>query len=357
MLDGIVRALQLDEAERAHLFDLARAAAAGGRSRSSRRTSQERVRPSVLRILDALSSPAFVANARGDLLASNVLGEAFYAPLYAGPERPVNTARFIFLNRRASEFFVDWDTVADDAIGIPARRRRARSPRPPAHRSHRRARHPQRRVPGPVAAHKVKLHRTGTKRFHHPIVGDVTVDFPESLDLPGDLGQKVIVYTAELDRRPSAQSTYSPAGRLPLRRQRPTSPWTDADPGQESLYGRTRNCYVLDVWHDSNHDRDSASLSTAAWRAGHERSSFLLPGALGWPEMSSGDDTWTGFLRGVLLSLAPLSDVTAEAAPGSPEPTTWSGSHACVHRQYPGGGRQPLRGGRGGGVDTGRRCH
>ena len=83
VLDGIVRALQLDEAERAHLFDLARAAAAGGRSRSSRRTSQERVRPSVLRILDALSSPAFVANARGDLLASNVLGEAFYAPLYA----------------------------------------------------------------------------------------------------------------------------------------------------------------------------------------------------------------------------------------------------------------------------------
>ena len=82
VLDGIVRALQLDESERAHLFDLARAAAAGGRSRSSRRTSQERVTQRA-RILDALSSPAFVANARGDLLASNVLGEALYAPPYA----------------------------------------------------------------------------------------------------------------------------------------------------------------------------------------------------------------------------------------------------------------------------------
>jgi transcriptional regulator with XRE-family HTH domain len=197
VLDGIARALQLDEAERAHLLDLARATAAAGRSRSSRRTSQERVRPSVQRILDAVvASPAFVANARGDLLAANILGEAFYAPLYAGPERPVNTARFIFLNRRASEFFVDWDTVADDAIGVL----RAQAGREPYDRrltdliGELATRSDEFRVRW--AAHNVKLHRTGTKRFHHPIVGDVTVDF-ESLDLPGDLGQKLIVYTAE----------------------------------------------------------------------------------------------------------------------------------------------------------------
>jgi transcriptional regulator with XRE-family HTH domain len=197
VLDGIARALQLDEAERDHLFGLARAVAAGGRSRSSRRTSQERVRPTLQRILDALvTSPAFVANARGDLLASNDLGEAFYAPLYADPERPVNTARFIFLNRRAPEFFVDWDKVADDAIGIL----RAQAGQRPHDRrltdliGELATRSDEFRVRW--AAHNVKLHRTGTKRFHHPIVGDVTVDF-ESLDLPGDLGQKVIVYTAE----------------------------------------------------------------------------------------------------------------------------------------------------------------
>jgi transcriptional regulator with XRE-family HTH domain len=197
VLVGIARALQLDEAERAHLFHLARATAVGGRRRSSRRTSQERVRPSVQRILDAVvASPAFVANAHGDLLAANILGEAFYAPLYAEPERPVNTARFIFLNRRASEFFVDWDTVADDAIGIL----RAQAGRDPYDRrltdliGELATRSDEFRVRW--AAHNVKLHRTGTKRFHHPIVGDVTVDF-ESLDLPGDVGQKLIVYTAE----------------------------------------------------------------------------------------------------------------------------------------------------------------
>ena len=197
VLDGIARGLQLDDAERAHLFDLARATASGGRSRSARRPSQERVRPSVQRILDALvAAPAFVANPRGDLLAANVLGEAFYAPLYADPERPVNTARFIFLNPHAPEFFVEWDKVADDSIGIL----RAQAGRDPYERrltdliGELSTRSDQFRVRW--AAHDVKLHRTGTKRFHHPIVGDVTVDF-DSLDLPGDIGQKLIVYTAE----------------------------------------------------------------------------------------------------------------------------------------------------------------
>ena len=46
------------------------------------------------------------------------------------------------------------------------------------------------------AAHDVKLQRTGVKRFRHPIVGELTLDF-ESLELPGDRGQSMLVYTAE----------------------------------------------------------------------------------------------------------------------------------------------------------------
>ena len=54
--------------------------------------------------------------------------------------------------------------------------------------------------------------------------------------------------------------------------------------------------------------------------------------ALGWPELSSGDDSWTGFhLGGVLLALFPLSDLTAEAAPGTDDPNEWSGvTLACT---------------------------
>jgi transcriptional regulator with XRE-family HTH domain len=195
VLEGIARALQLDEAERSHLFDLVRTAKST--STTSRRPAQERVRPVIQRILDSMPEvPAFVRNGRLDVLAANRLGEAFYADLFSDPIRPVNSARFVFLNPRATEFFVDWDTIANDAVGIL----RAEAGRDPF----------DRRLSDLIgelstrstefgvrwAQHNVNLHRTGVKRFHHPVVGDLTLDF-ESLELPGDPGQKLLVYSAE----------------------------------------------------------------------------------------------------------------------------------------------------------------
>ena len=197
VLDGVARALQLDEADRMHLFDLARAANASPARRASRSGSQERVRPVVQRILDSLVGvPAFVQSARLDVLAANQLGEAFYAPHYVDLVRPVNGARFVFLNPRAREFFVDWDTIANDCVGML----RTEAGRDPYDKrlsdligelSTRSEEFRQR-----WAAHHVKLHRTGVKRFRHPVVGDLTLDF-EALDLPGDPGQRMLVYTAE----------------------------------------------------------------------------------------------------------------------------------------------------------------
>jgi hypothetical protein len=203
VLEGITRALQLDEAERAHLFDLVRAA---GSTRTTRRQPvQERVRPVVQRILDSMAGvPAFVRNDRLDVLAANHLGEAFYAPLYDDPARPVNAARFVFLNARATTFFVDWDTIANDTVGIL----RAEAGRDPYDKrlsdliGELSTRSEEFRVRW--AAHDVKLHRTGVKRFHHPVVGDLTLDF-EALDLPGDTGQTLLVYSAE-PASPSAQA-------------------------------------------------------------------------------------------------------------------------------------------------------
>jgi transcriptional regulator with XRE-family HTH domain len=197
VLDSIARALQLDEAERMHLFDLARAANTAPHRRSSRRPTQERVRPVVRRILDSLVGvPAFVRNERLDVLAANQLGEAFYAPLFDDPVRPVNSARFVFLNPHATEFFLDWDTIANDAVGIL----RAEAGRDPYDKrlsdliGELSTQSDEFRVRW--AAHNVKLHRTGVKRFHHPVVGGLTLDF-ETLDLPGDTGQKMLVYSAE----------------------------------------------------------------------------------------------------------------------------------------------------------------
>ncbi len=195
VLEGIARALQLDEAERAHLFDLVRATTPTGRA--PRRPSQERVRPGVQQVLDAMSlTPAYVRNGRLDVLASNPLGAALYSDLFANSGRPANSARFLFLDPRASEFFVDWDKIAHDAVGIL----RAEAGRDPYDKrlteliGELSTRSEEFRVRW--AAHNVKLHRSGTKRFHHPVVGDLTLNF-EAFDLPADPGQRMLVYTAE----------------------------------------------------------------------------------------------------------------------------------------------------------------
>ena len=118
VLDGIANALQLTDDERAHLLDLVRAAASS-RPAQRRRPPQVRVRPSVQRILDSLTlAPAFVVDARLDILAANELGRALYAPIFEDPIQPPNHARFLFLDRRAGDFWRDWAQAADDAVAL-----------------------------------------------------------------------------------------------------------------------------------------------------------------------------------------------------------------------------------------------
>ena len=193
VLEGIARALQLDEAERAHLFDLVRATLT---RTPRRRPTQERVRPGVQQILDSITAPAYVRNERLDILAANRLGEALYSPVFDLSSRPINFARFLFLSPKASEFFVDWDTIAHDAVAIL----RSAAGRDPYDKrltdliGELSTRSDEFRVRW--AAHNVKFHRTGTKRFHHPVVGEVTLNF-EALELAADPGQRLNVYTAE----------------------------------------------------------------------------------------------------------------------------------------------------------------
>jgi transcriptional regulator with XRE-family HTH domain len=197
VLEGIARALQLDEADRTHLSDLVRAVSSSPARRSNRRPPQEHVRPVIQRILDSLVGvPSFVENERLDVLAANALGEAFYAYQYADPMRPINGARFMFLNPKAREFLLDWDTIATDVVGIL----RTAAGRDPYDRrltdliGELSTRSDEFRIRW--AAHHVNLHRTGTKRFHHPVVGELTLDF-ERVELTGDPGQRLTFYSAE----------------------------------------------------------------------------------------------------------------------------------------------------------------
>ena len=195
VLEAIARALQLDEAERAHLFDLARAT--GSAPARARRPSKQQVRPSVQAMLDAMTgAPAVVRNGRLDILATNALGRALYSELYRNPVRPANHARFAFLDPRASDFWIDWERAANDTVGIL----RAEAGRNPYDKSltdlvgELSTRREEFRTRW--AAHNVHLHRMGAKLINHPVVGRLELMF-DTLELPADTGLTMLVYTAE----------------------------------------------------------------------------------------------------------------------------------------------------------------
>ena len=193
VLGAVARALQLDEAERRHLFDLARAARP---SRPARRRTRQTVRPSVVRILESMTAtPAFVRNGRLDVLAINPLGHALYSPVFDDPARPANLARFCFLDPASREFYPDWDEVAQATVALL----RTEAGRDPYNREltdlvgEFATRSEEFRAGW--AAHDVRLHQTGTKQFRHPVVGLVEVALP--LPATEDRGLTMACYSAE----------------------------------------------------------------------------------------------------------------------------------------------------------------
>ena len=196
VLEALARALELDDAERVHLFDLARAAQPTG-APPPRRQARQRVRPVVQWTLDAITgAAAFVGNQRLDILAANQLGHALFSELYATPARPVNNARFVFLDPRAETFYVDWERVAGECVAIL----RWAAGRDPHDRD-------LSDLVGELAtqselfrtrwaAHDVRFHNTGVKTFNHPVVGELSLTY-NRLDLPADHGLTIFTYTAE----------------------------------------------------------------------------------------------------------------------------------------------------------------
>jgi transcriptional regulator with XRE-family HTH domain len=203
VLEAVAGALRLDQAERAHLFDLARASndrAAGRRSSPAKRT----VRPSIEWMINAMTgAAAFVVNTRQDILAVNHLGREFYAPMFESGA-PANMARFTYLDPRARDFFADWNRTAKECVAAL----RTQAGRYPFDRD----------LSGLVgelstqseefaalwATHDVRLHRQAEKHFHHPVVGDLTLRY-DRLAVAGDPGLEIFAYMAE-PGSPSAEA-------------------------------------------------------------------------------------------------------------------------------------------------------
>jgi transcriptional regulator with XRE-family HTH domain len=195
VLEALADALRLDEAERAHLLDLARASQPSSRAR--RRPATHSVRPSVQWMLDAMTgSPAFAENGRLDTLGANQLGRALYPAVFTPARQPSNWARFVFFDSEARNLFADWDRAAKDCVAI-LRSEAGRNPH-------------DRELSDLVgelatksedfrklwAAHNVRLHTRGVKRFNHPLVGELELSF-NRLEIMADPGLVIVAYSAE----------------------------------------------------------------------------------------------------------------------------------------------------------------
>ena len=197
VIDGVSRALQLDEAEHAHLYDLVRAANAGGHPQRRRPTRKSQLSPSMQQTIDAMSTvPVFVQNGRLDAVATNRLGRALFSVMFDGARPPVNAARFLFLDPRAQEFYQDWEGNTRQIVAIL----RAEAGRSPYDRQ-------LSDLVGELStrsdlfrklwgAHDVREHRTGIKSIRHPVVGDLDLTFL-GMDLSSDRSLQMLVFSAE----------------------------------------------------------------------------------------------------------------------------------------------------------------
>jgi transcriptional regulator with XRE-family HTH domain len=200
VLEALAQALQLDDTERVHLFDLARAADGIPTSGRPRRRAAGKAAASRLSLqwaLEAITDAiAFVRDPHQNLLATNALGRAFYSPVIGDSGRIPNLARFQFLDPAARDFYPDWDLFAQMCVGVM----RAEAGRDPHDRG-------LQDLVGELstrsetfrrlwADHNVRTHGTGTKRFNHPVVGELTLAY-EELAVTAEPGLVLLIYTAE----------------------------------------------------------------------------------------------------------------------------------------------------------------
>ncbi len=197
VIDGVSRALQLDDAESAHLYDLVRAANAGAHPQKRRQTRKTQLSAGMQQTIDAMSTvPVFIQNGRLDAIATNPLGRALFATMLDVTRPPANAARFVFMDPRSHDFYADWEGNARQIVAIL----RAEAGRNPYDRQ-------LSDLVGELStrsdlfrklwgSHDVREHRTGLKAIHHPIVGDLELTF-QGMDLSSDRGLTMLVFSAE----------------------------------------------------------------------------------------------------------------------------------------------------------------
>jgi transcriptional regulator with XRE-family HTH domain len=197
IIDALARALDLDQSERGHLDDLARPTPVKRRRTARAETANAGARA----VLGSMPTvPAVLLGRRNDILAWNPLGHALLAGhlAFEAPDehatRP-NQMRLLFLDPHTRELHRDWSDEA--ALAVASLRYVA-------------AQYPDDRVLAELvgdlsmnspdfarlwARHDVRLCSSGTKRLHHPQVGDLDLEY-QALHVPDTNGQRLLTYRA-----------------------------------------------------------------------------------------------------------------------------------------------------------------
>ena len=193
VLSAIENALRLDELERQHLRSLL----TGGNVYTPRRAPVVKARPAALAMIDALDPvPAIILGPHLEVLGSNHAARALLDDFDAMPIRERNFARWMFLDQRPRQIYRDWSKIAAETVAILRAAAVAgvcneRLTELVGELS----------VASPEfarfwAEYRLFEHTHGVKRFFNEAVGDMQLNY-QALPLPGDTGQKVIVYTAD----------------------------------------------------------------------------------------------------------------------------------------------------------------
>ena len=200
VLEALARALKLTDVERDHLIRLAQLT----ESRRPARSVAHAVRPQNQLMLDAIvDSPAYIGNARMDVLATNALGSALYAPVIESPVAGGNLARFVFLDPSSVTYWANWTKIAEDSAAA-LRSAIGRFPNEPQ----------LQQLIGELVSkseyfqslwgkQNVYRHGGGEKLINHPAVGELVLGY-EALIFANDDYLKLVIYTCE-PNTPSAE--------------------------------------------------------------------------------------------------------------------------------------------------------
>ncbi|MER6219751.1 helix-turn-helix domain-containing protein [Streptomyces sp. 900105755] len=201
VLDSIARALRLTDAEHAHLTHLAK----GKQHKKKASARPQQVRASLGQLLESMENvPAYIVGRRSEILAWNRMAAALFGDWAELPVAERNWARLTFLRPDYRELFAEWEQKAIDIV-CQLRMDAGCYPDDPRLSA----------LVGELsvkseefrrlwATHDVKEKSYGVKRMHHPLVGELSLNY-ESFRMPGDQDQALVTYHAELGS-PSAEA-------------------------------------------------------------------------------------------------------------------------------------------------------